>query len=97
MDTSAIGYYQEVYTSFLCRRNGMSDGTNGTNDGVARDPEYFTVREFFVNLLRLSEKSGYRIMKADATFPVLTVGGTKRIPSKRGRAWLSKHTQGRSA
>jgi hypothetical protein len=66
-----------------------------TETAAQRDPDYWTVREFFCDLLRLSDKSGYRIMKTDPTFPVVTIGGTKRIPSRRARAWLAKRTQGK--
>ena len=46
------------------------------SETAERDPELMTMREVFVGILRMSEKSGYRIIKDDPTFPVLKVGGS---------------------
>jgi excisionase family DNA binding protein len=63
--------------------------------GVAKEePDYFVAREL-ADMLRLSEKSIYRIVREDPTFPYVRVGrGAMRFPRERVRRWLAKRTQG---
>jgi predicted DNA-binding transcriptional regulator AlpA len=57
-------------------------------------PDYWVPKEF-ATVVRLSEKSVYRLMKADPTFPHVRVGGSVRIPRARALRWLSARTQGK--
>jgi predicted DNA-binding transcriptional regulator AlpA len=52
-------------------------------------PDYFVPIEF-ADLIRLSEKSLYRLMKNDPTFPYVRIGGSIRIPRERALKWLAK-------
>ena len=55
---------------------------------------YLTTKEF-AGLVRLSEKTVYRIASTDPTFPTTRVGGSIRIPRERALRWLAKRTSGR--
>ena len=57
-------------------------------------PEYLTAEEV-ATLLRASPKTVYRIAKADATMPVLKLGGLVRFPRERLERWLRAREQGR--
>ena len=59
------------------------------------EPTYWVPKEFAA-LVRLSEKSIYRLMK-DPSFPHVRVGGAVRIPRERAQRWLAKRTQGTKA
>jgi predicted DNA-binding transcriptional regulator AlpA len=58
------------------------------------EPDYWVPREFAA-VVRLSEKSIYRLMKQDSSFPYVRVGGAVRIPRARALRWLAKRTEGR--
>ena len=45
-------------------------------------------------LLQVSEKSVYRWAKADASMPMLRIGGTVRFPRERLERWLRNREQG---
>jgi predicted DNA-binding transcriptional regulator AlpA len=60
----------------------------------AIEPDYWVPREFAAKL-RLSDKSLYRIMKSDPTFPCCRIGGSIRIPRERALRWLARRTSGR--
>jgi predicted DNA-binding transcriptional regulator AlpA len=59
-----------------------------------KKPEYLLPKEFAA-VVRLHEKSVYRLMKADPTFPHVRVGGSLRIPRERALRWLAKRTSGK--
>jgi excisionase family DNA binding protein len=61
-------------------------------DLVEKEPDYWIPREFAA-VVRLSDKSVYRLLK-DPSFPHVRVGGAVRIPRARARRWLAKRTQG---
>jgi predicted DNA-binding transcriptional regulator AlpA len=64
-------------------------------DTVAESlPQYWLPREF-AGVMRLHEKSIYRLMKSDPTFPHVRIGGSVRIPRQRALRWLAKRTSGR--
>jgi hypothetical protein len=54
---------------------------------------YWLPKEFAL-VVRLHEKSIYRLMKEDPTFPHVRVGGSLRIPRERALRWLASRTQG---
>lgn len=45
-------------------------------------------------LLQLSAKTVYRLVKADPTLPALRIGGTVRFPRERLERWLRSREQG---
>ena len=55
---------------------------------------YWLPKEFAV-VVRLHEKSIYRLMKDDPTFPHVRVGGSVRIPREWALRWLAKRTSGK--
>ena len=55
--------------------------------------EYWTARDVGA-LLRCSDKSVYRIARADATFPVVRIGGMVRFPRERVLRWFRDREQG---
>jgi predicted DNA-binding transcriptional regulator AlpA len=59
-----------------------------------REPQYWLAGEVAA-VVRLSEKSIYRLMKDDPTFPFVRVLGSVRFPRERVLRWLAKRTQGR--
>ncbi|MGH7264767.1 MAG: helix-turn-helix domain-containing protein [Candidatus Rokuibacteriota bacterium] len=59
----------------------------------AQDPAYFLAEEVAA-LLRTSQKSVYRIRKADPTMPALVLGKSVRFPSGKLRRWLASREQG---
>jgi excisionase family DNA binding protein len=58
-----------------------------------KEPDYWVAEELAAKV-RLSQKSIYRIMKDDPTFPYVRVGGSVRFPRERVLRWLAKRTQG---
>ena len=69
--------------------------------GPAQDPDgpkalaaYLTPAQV-ADMLQLSAKSVYRLAKADATMPMLKVGGAVRFPRERLERWLHQREQGR--
>jgi excisionase family DNA binding protein len=65
----------------------------GTEKRVAPSA-YLTVEEV-AELLRLSPKSIYRLVKAEPTLPALRLGGSVRFPRERLERWLRDREQGR--
>jgi predicted DNA-binding transcriptional regulator AlpA len=61
---------------------------------VGSAPNYWVPKEF-ATVVRLSEKSIYRLMKDDPTFPHVRIGGSVRIPRERALRWLAKRTAGK--
>lgn len=59
-------------------------------------PDYWLPKEF-ADLMRLHEKSIYRLMKADATFPYVRIGGAVRIPRAEALRWLANRMKGERA
>jgi excisionase family DNA binding protein len=58
------------------------------------DVEYWVVRDV-AKLLKLSEKSIYRIVEEQPDFPHLRIGrGTLRFPKDQLLSWLARRTQG---
>jgi predicted DNA-binding transcriptional regulator AlpA len=67
----------------------------GAMDAVAeKAPDYWVPKEFAA-VVRLSEKSIYRLMRDDATFPHVRINGSLRIPRARALRWLAKRTSGK--
>jgi predicted DNA-binding transcriptional regulator AlpA len=46
-------------------------------------------------LVKLSDKSIYRLAKEDPTFPCVKIGGSLRFPRERVLRWLAQRTQGK--
>ena len=61
------------------------------------DDQQFWTAEEVGKLVRLSDKSIYRLAKEDPTFPVVKVLGSLRFPKDRVQRWLAKRTQGAKA
>jgi excisionase family DNA binding protein len=77
-------------------RNGV-ESEAAERQPAKKQPDYWIASEVS-ELLRLSEKSIYRIMRADATFPFVKVGrGSVRFPRERLLKWLRDNEQGRGA
>src|SRR5438128_2020732 len=56
-------------------------------------PAYLTADQVG-ELLQLSAKTVYRLVKADPTMPALKIGGTVRFPRERLERWLRSREQG---
>jgi predicted DNA-binding transcriptional regulator AlpA len=56
--------------------------------------EFWTAAEVG-KLVKLSDKSIYRIASKDPTFPCVKIGGTLRFPRDRVLRWLARRTQGK--
>jgi hypothetical protein len=54
---------------------------------------YWTFPEFAV-VVRVSDKSLYRLAKNDPTFPCIRIGASLRIPKERALKWLRDREQG---
>lgn len=65
-----------------------------TEMSSAPDYGYWVPKEVAA-MLRLSEKSIYRLLKDDPTFPHVRIGGSIRIPRDRALRWLAKRTSGK--
>jgi predicted DNA-binding transcriptional regulator AlpA len=63
------------------------------SEAAEKEPDYSLAKEV-AEVVRLSEKSIYRIMKTDPTFPHVRISGSVRFPRARVLRWLSKRTQG---
>ena len=72
----------------------MANGKGGNEDKSSEPPAYWLVGEAAA-YLRLSEKSIYRIVRDDPTFPRVKVGGSVRFPRERLIRWLTARTQGK--
>lgn len=57
-------------------------------------PVYLVAKEVAA-LTRLSEKSIYRLMKDEPSFPHVRIGGSVRFPRERLLRWISGRTQGK--
>jgi len=64
------------------------------SEAAEKEPDYLIAAEV-ARVVRLSEKSIYRLMKNDATFPHVRVGGSVRFPRARLLRWLARRTQGK--
>jgi excisionase family DNA binding protein len=72
----------------------MPEGAGAAMSEVSeKEPQYWVAQELAA-VVRLSEKSIYRLMKQDPTFPFVRVGGAVRFPRERVLRWLAKRTQG---
>lgn len=58
-------------------------------------PAYLTADQVG-ELLQLSPKTVYRLVKADPTMPALKLGGAVRFPRERLERWLRDREQGRA-
>lgn len=67
-------------------------GVAATSDTLGAP--YLTATQV-ADLLQLSAKSIYRLARADATMPMLKIGGTVRFPRERLERWLREREQGR--
>lgn len=56
-------------------------------------PDYWTLKEF-AHVVRLSDKSIYRLLEQDTSFPRMRIGGSVRIPRERASQWLADRTKG---
>jgi predicted DNA-binding transcriptional regulator AlpA len=63
------------------------------SETAEREPDYWVAKEVAA-VVRLSEKSIYRIMKDDPTFPHVRISGSVRFPRVRVLRWLARRTQG---
>jgi predicted DNA-binding transcriptional regulator AlpA len=63
------------------------------SEAADKEPDYWVAKEVAA-VVRLSEKSIYRIMKDDPTFPHVRISGSVRFPRERVLRWLAKRTQG---
>jgi excisionase family DNA binding protein len=78
-------------------RSSQAGAQDALTASPADAPLYLTPREVAA-LLRLSEKSVYRLVKTEPTMPALKVGSGKRasvrFPRERLMRWLDQRTQG---
>ena len=65
-----------------------------TAQAPAVEPEYLLPGEV-ATMLRLSEKSIYRLVKLEPSMPAIKLGGTVRFPRERLLKWLHTREQGR--
>lgn len=59
-----------------------------------KEPDYWKAEQL-AEVVQLSTKSIYRLMRDDPTFPHVRVGGALRFPRERVLRWLAKRTQGK--
>lgn len=60
------------------------------------DPETYDTAADTGKIVKLSDKTIYRLAKTDPSFPVTRIGGTLRFPRSKVLRWLSQRTQGSS-
>ena len=58
------------------------------------DPIFWTADDVG-KVIKLTDKSVYRLAKKDPTFPCVKIGGSLRFPRDRVLKWLAQRTQGK--
>jgi excisionase family DNA binding protein len=61
------------------------------------ETETYDRADDIAKLVRLSDKSIYRLVQTDPTFPCVRIGGSLRFPRQRVLRWLAQRTQGGAA
>ena len=56
-------------------------------------PDFLTAKELAA-LVRVSEKTLYRLVRQDSSFPLVKIGGSVRFPRARVLRWIAARTQG---
>ena len=73
----------------------MSADRQESDAGKAPSPPVYLTPEQVADLLQLSVKTVYRLVKEDPTLPALKIGGSVRFHPDRLERWLRDREQGR--
>ncbi len=73
--------------------SGMNTAPVDQINAGPTQPLYLTAAQV-AELLQVSSKTVYRLVKADASLPTLEIGGVVRFPCERLLRWLRDREQG---